>query len=569
MSKVMSSVECRVESRIEWCGEGRGDVPGARPGASAAGGRRGLRRLVASGCGVVLALSGLTAVGPVAAADPGPGPGPGQYDYRGLRFTLPANWRVVDLDRTPDACLRLDVPTLYVGHAGRQGECAGRAVADRADTLHLEPVRDAPPRADVPTVDVPVGTALPATGPRTPSNELRYALAQSGVMATASYGDTPTAVRAVIEGARPVGGPGGHAGPPATVPGRPASPGSVLRPVPVPVASVTPGAYAGPGFDACTAPGQATMDGWGEESPFGAVGIYIGGGARACAQPQLTADWVKRQSAAGWHLMPIWVGRQPWRSATTGLSTDPDTAAAQGRTAADGAASAARSLGLGAGTVLYNDLENYTDRATWDRPVVAYVTAWTQRLHALGYRAAAYLAAGSGVKALSAEHARTGRAVPDVVWAAAWNGRASVTDSDLGLPAGGGQWGGRRRAHQYQGDHDETYDGVTINIDRNQVDVDPAAIALPGTGPAPEPVPTAPALAPTPFEDEDEYADEESEVDRASLLPGGVVVVPPADRAQAGGRGPRAHHQVVPVDPGQDHLGQLHPEQVGRVRRLA
>lgn len=480
----------------------------SRAGAGLPRGGRGLYRLLASGCGVALALSGpLAALGPAAAAaDAGR-----TYDYRGLRFTFPATWRVVDLDRHPEACVRLDLPTLYVGHAGPQGDCAGRAAVERADTLHLEPVQDAPRRADIPTVDVPVGTALPAAAPRAvPSNELRYVLAQSGIMATASYGDAPAAVRAVIEGARPVGSgdgdaelPGhpGHPGPPSVRPVPRPVPRPAPRPLPAPAPGaapgslVTPGAYRGEGFDACTAPGQGTMDGWWDDSPFGAVGIYIGGGSRACAQPQLTADWVRRQSAAGWHLMPIWVGRQPWYSGATGLSTDPGTAAAQGRTAADGAASAARSLGLGPGTVLYNDVENYTDRATWDAPVVAYVGGWTQRLHALGYRAAAYLAAGSGMKALSAAYARTGQAVPDIVWAAAWNGRSSVTDSDLGLPSGTGQWSGRRRAHQYQGDHDETYDGVTINIDRNRVDIDPAAIALSGTGPAPEqdpvPVPDA------------------------------------------------------------------------------
>ncbi|MFD9012351.1 DUF1906 domain-containing protein [Streptomyces sp. NPDC059552] len=219
------------------------------------------------------------------------------------------------------------------------------------------------------------------------------------------------------------------------------------------------------------------MDTWRAASPFGAIGVYIGGRARACAQPRLTARWVERQAAAGWHLMPIWVGPQPWHNAGTGLSTDPSEANGQGREAAEGAVDAARSLRLPAGTVLYNDLENYTDRATWDAPVVAYLTAWTQRLHELGFRSAAYVSVSSGVKALSAHYHQAPQAMPDVLWAARWNLSASVGDADMGLAKGTAKWAGPRRAHQFRGDHDATYGGITLNIDRSWVDVNPAALA--------------------------------------------------------------------------------------------
>ncbi|WP_371615414.1 glycoside hydrolase domain-containing protein [Streptomyces sp. NBC_00454] len=384
-------------------------------------------------------------------------------DYRGLHLTVPADWRVVDLDRNPDACLRLDLPTLYLGHAGTQGDCgAARAVAPRADTLHLEPLDGAPPRADIPTVGADEGEPLPKV--RGDSNEIRYTLRRAGVMATVSYGATPETVRGVLGRARTL-----------TPPTRPAPAEPVVAPGPGPRAAAQ-GPYTGEGFDACTAPTQKAMNAWKEDSPFGAVGIYIGGRARACAQPQLTAGWVTRQAAAGWHLMPIWVGPQPWNSSSTGLSTDPSEATDQGTAAADGAAQAATALGLAEGTVLYNDLENYTDRATWDGPVVSYLTAWTVRLHELGYRGAAYVSASSGAKALSAHYAQAPDAMPDVLWVARWNGSASVTDADLGLPAGTKQWSGARRAHQFRGDHDATYGDVTINIDRNWVDVDPAAL---------------------------------------------------------------------------------------------
>uniref|UniRef100_A0AAU2JKV2 DUF1906 domain-containing protein n=1 Tax=Streptomyces sp. NBC_00049 TaxID=2903617 RepID=A0AAU2JKV2_9ACTN len=410
-------------------------------------------------------------------------------DYHGLRLTVPTDWRVVDLDREPDACLRLDLPTLYLGHAGTQADCTGRAAVTRADTLHLEPLDGAPPRADIPTVALDSRSLLSGPAPRSDSNELRYALRRSGVMATASYGTGPDAVRRVLAQARTLTA----AAPAGPLPATPAVATDGARP------RTGQQPFTGEGFDACTAPTQQAMDTWRADSPFRAVGIYIGGRARACAQPRLTAGWVGRQATAGWHLMPIWVGPQPWNSSSTGLSTDPSEADEQGRSAADGAVDAARSLGLAEGTVLYNDLENYTDRATWDAPVVAYLTSWTVRLHELGYRSGAYVSASSGAKALSAHHHQAPEAMPDVLWVARWNDAASVTDADMGLPAKTAQWAGRRRAHQFRGDHDASYGGVTINIDRNWVDVDPAVIGVGDASPLPAPAqPPAQAPAPVP-----------------------------------------------------------------------
>ncbi|MFE9482636.1 DUF1906 domain-containing protein [Streptomyces spororaveus] len=385
-------------------------------------------------------------------------------DYRGLRLALPADWRVVDLDRNPDACLRLDLPTLYLGHAGTQAECTGRAVAGRADTLHLEPLDGAPERADVPTVDVDSRSLPREVPPRSDSNELRYALHRSGIMATVSYGATPDGVRRVLARARAV----------APAPARPPVVAVPATGGPKPRTAQDP--FKGEGFDACTAPTQKTMDAWRAASPFGAIGVYIGGRARACAQPRLTARWVERQAAAGWHLMPIWVGPQPWHHAGTGLSTDPSEANAQGREAAEGAVDAARSLRLAEGTVLYNDLENYTDRTTWDAPVVAYLTAWTDRLHELGFRSAAYVSVSSGVKALKAHYHQAPHAMPDVLWSARWNLSATVGDADMGLAKGTAKWAGPRRAHQFRGDHKATYGGVGLTIDRSWVDVNPAAL---------------------------------------------------------------------------------------------
>src|SRR5512144_231069 len=74
---------------------------------------------------------------------------------------------------------------------------------------------------------------------------------------------------------------------------------------------VMPGSFTGYAFDACQAPSQDAMDVWLERSPYWAVGIYIAGDNRYCAeQHNLDADWVAQQARKGWRLLPLTVGRQ-------------------------------------------------------------------------------------------------------------------------------------------------------------------------------------------------------------------------------------------------------------------
>ncbi|WP_328972087.1 DUF1906 domain-containing protein [Streptomyces sp. NBC_00239] len=386
--------------------------------------------------------------------------------YGDVQVTVPPDWRVVSFEETPHACLRLDKPALYLGHTGDQAECTASAVArDRGDTLHLEPADGAPERADIPTVTVQPGQRLPDGLPESPSGELRFVLEQQGLVATVGYGTSPDRVVEIVRGVLAQAEDG-------------AGEWRTRRPTRPPAKEpVVPGAFKGRAFDACTAPSPSQMRAWRASSPYAGVGIYIGGPARACAQNALTPGWVSDQAAAGWHLMPIWVGPQPWTGNSNSLSTSLSGAATQGRTAAEGAVTAARALGLGEGTVLYNDLENYSDRARWDKPVLSYLDAWTRRVQEHGYRSGVYVAKSSGVQALSAQYTKGAYTMPDVLWTANWNGSADVGDSSMGLPAGRGQWPGSRRAHQYKGNVSESYGGVRISVDRNQLDVGDAADA--------------------------------------------------------------------------------------------
>ena len=174
---------------------------------------------------------------------------------------------------------------------------------------------------------------------------------------------------------------------------------AVLLPAtPAAADTVHPGTFAGLGFDACTAPTSATMQAW-LQSPYRALGIYFGGTNRACLQPQLTAQWVADQTAAGWHLMPIYLGPQASCTASTKPNKIDNTRAnAQGRETADDAVVQARAIGLAPESVLIYDMEAYrTDDAVCRAGVLAFISGWTARLHDYGYFSGFYSSMNSGM----------------------------------------------------------------------------------------------------------------------------------------------------------------------------
>ncbi|MFG1604297.1 glycoside hydrolase domain-containing protein [Actinoplanes sp. NPDC049265] len=235
--------------------------------------------------------------------------------------------------------------------------------------------------------------------------------------------------------------------------------------------SVHPGTFSGEGFDACTAPTSATMRAW-ASSPYRALGIYFGGSNRACAQPQLTAAWVSEQTAAGWHLIPIYLGMQ----ASCTLSTKPNKidntrAYAQGREAAADAVVQAQAIGLAGDSTLIYDMEAYNaNDPACSEGVVQFIGGWSARLHDLGYLSGFYSSMASGVRDQVAAYDRAGYVRPDYVDFARWDQLSTTTDPDI--PSA--YWSPHRRIKQWRGDHVESYGGVSINIDNDRLDVAPA-----------------------------------------------------------------------------------------------
>jgi Domain of unknown function (DUF1906)/FG-GAP-like repeat len=234
----------------------------------------------------------------------------------------------------------------------------------------------------------------------------------------------------------------------------------------------SPGTYAGGGFDACAAPTSDVMDAWLGSSPYRAVGIYMGGANRFCLQPNLTATWVNAQQSAGWHLVPIYLGLQPYctTSSKQYLFTAAN-AATSGRAAAVDAVVQSRALGLATGSTIFNDIEAYSaGNPVCTAAVLTFQSAWTARLHDFGFFSGLYSSLGSGVRDQVAAYSSTAYVRPDYLWFARYDGVASVLDTSVPQVLPDSYWP-HRRIKQYLGGAPETWGGKTVNIDRDQLDV--------------------------------------------------------------------------------------------------
>jgi peptidoglycan hydrolase-like protein with peptidoglycan-binding domain len=382
--------------------------------------------------------------------------------FAGYQLDVPRSWRVVDFAASPHACLRLDRPAVYLGHAGDQSACPSHLIGG-APALQVEPL-DAQAAADAtsPTLATPRSgqvraAELPNTGP------VRVAVTSAGVLVTALYSArSARSVQASLASGRLTASAS-----PSTLRSLPAAPRT-------PAASVSaPGSYLGKGFDACTAPSQASMDAWRLTSAYRAVGVYIGGVNRGCAQPDLTRAWVTRQVGSGWHLIPTYVGRQaPCTGFFNRMSYDPAVARAQGRAEARDAVARAGSLGIAPSSTIYSDIEGYDNTiSSCTAAVLSYVSGWTHVLRANGYRSGVYSSGASGITDLSATYKSTSFLRPDDIWLAWWNYAA---DANGGSYVGSGQWG-HHRIHQFVGNVVESHGGYRITIDRDFLDVGSSA----------------------------------------------------------------------------------------------
>jgi len=258
---------------------------------------------------------------------------------------------------------------------------------------------------------------------------------------------------------------------------------------------VTPGGFTGYGFDQCITQSQEVMDTWLTTSPYWAVGVYIAGDSRFCGddkQTELTPQWVGTQLRKGWRLLPITVGPQASCAVRykdkVRIRPNPadDYAAAreQGRLEARDTVQRAKALGIVPGSTLWYDLEHVVPTSITPRcraSALAFLSAWTRTLHKLDYVSGMYSSASSWISILDDARVSSPKyAMPDRIWIAEWVKPESYRRPPTATPpsllsqfiADDG-WLPGNRMRQYRGGHDETYGGVTVNIDTNYLDLGP------------------------------------------------------------------------------------------------
>ena len=367
----------------------------------------------------------LPALHPGTAAAAAADPGSRSATYRGYSFRVPPSWRVINLGQHQRTCVRFDRHVVYLGTPSRNQACPSR-ILGTTEAMLVEPAsRHAAHISEWNAVSRQVNVIA------------------RGIRITATFGTHRSQIDRILASAglpRPVKDP------------------PTAQQTPWLSAGVTN--YHGRGFDTCTAPSKAVMHAWRADSPYAAIGIHIGGSDAACSQRNLTPAWLRHEAAQGWHFVPLYVGPQAAFGELRRHSS-----ARQGTAAATDAARQARRLGFGPLSPIYYDMEGYPRRQS--TRVLRFLSAWTTRLHALGYSSGVYSSSSSGVADLARQHGRGVYTMPDVIYDALWNRRANTFDSVFGP----GQWANHHRLHQYRGDVTRTYGGAKLHIDQDFMNV--------------------------------------------------------------------------------------------------
>ena len=243
------------------------------------------------------------------------------------------------------------------------------------------------------------------------------------------------------------------------------------------------------GFDACHLPTVTEMQNWKNTSPYSVYALYIGGIHLPSFCARADAAWVKAVHQQGWSFIPTWVGPQaPCTSYSHRINSDPSVAYIEGRQEADAASAAAASVGLTnygwGGTIIYYDLEPYgVPSPECRQPVAAFMNGWVERLGELGNLSGGYGSRNSYLADWS-----TIVNIPDVAWPASWyTDNYDPYATVFGISWLEGLWINHQRIRQYAGQHNETWGGLTINIDTDVVD---GVVAMPPAKPLASPIVT-------------------------------------------------------------------------------
>jgi hypothetical protein len=380
--------------------------------------------------------------------------------FAGVSVQVPASWPIYDLRVDPARCVRMDAHAVFLGTQGANASCPAH-LTGKTEAAQIHVVDPHGPGALGATQSTVINGQPLRTDPHfSQASSLTDVFDSAGVQVDLPYRDDPALARRIESSLR--------------VSGRvsPATPPRGGAPLAIPSA-VPQGFVQGQGFDACSAPSVGTMQAW-LASPYRSVGVYIGGANRACPQPNLTAAWITAVEGQGWHPFPIYVGLQaPCVLQRNNSFIDPAAAANQGTQAADDAVNQAGSLGLTAGTTIYDDMEAYGAGCTGT--VLTFLNSYTNELHNRGYTSGLYESASN-----FSDVANGAISKPDQIFYANWDNRATTAGDPF---ISDSAWNQHQRIHQYRGGHEETWGGALIGIDNDQLDATLDNGALPVAAP--------------------------------------------------------------------------------------
>jgi PKD repeat protein/photosystem II stability/assembly factor-like uncharacterized protein len=253
--------------------------------------------------------------------------------------------------------------------------------------------------------------------------------------------------------------------------------------------------WQGQGFDICGTPTTDQLEVWTDESPYvyAPMNLYIGGSMRAtgCNFSLLTASYITELRTQGWTFIPTWVGPQaPCRNFRDTFSYDTSQAYLEGIDEANLAVEALASLGLTSadksGSIVYYDLEAFGDDQACLAAAKSFMNGWVTQLHLRGNYAGVY---GGTLCPSGLNNYLQIANIPDAIWPANWT--SDTRDNSETVWTAGcistSSWANHQRVRQYSGGHNETYGGVTLNIDNDVVD---GILAVPPTTTVP-PAPSA------------------------------------------------------------------------------
>jgi Domain of unknown function (DUF1906) len=417
--------------------------------------------------------------------------------FGGMVFDVPSDWPVYSLVNEPGRCVRFDVHAVYLGHQGRDASCPSRLVG-KTDAVQVEPLDEGSRSHLLGTGDErPINAESAVLQPLSAvSHSVVAAFPNHQLLVTLTWSSDSAGANLVLHSFR-----SGASMPPrvaATVVTTPTLP---LAGSPLSHAAVAADTFTGSAFDTCSAPSSSTMSAWLASSPYRSMNIYIGGANRACGDGNLSGRWVASVENSGWHLIPTYVGLQAPCVGQAGLAPiDPSQAALEGTGAADDAVARAQNFGLAPGSPVFFDMEAYGRDPSCIQAVQSFLSAWTAELHNRGFVAGVY---GSSCSTIADQAAvfndRTHNRVDDI-WFARWNDTPNIYGDQCFSDT---VWTNHQRLHQFQGEHTESYGGVTLSIDGDVSDGDqappgfatwsPWRAVAPGAGSAPPQ--SAPAVA--------------------------------------------------------------------------